>query len=85
MNSHQHPSNNDILGAPPGMSIDQCSALPITRVIWEDTGTHGVISYWMPTADELQRLNQGHAVRLIVLGRTHPPLAVEVDGEGGPT
>lgn len=81
MNRYQHPSNNDILGAPPGMSIEECSALPITRVIWQDTGTHGVVSYWMPTADELQRLNQGMAVRLTVLGRTHSPLSVGVDGD----
>jgi hypothetical protein len=31
---------------------------------------------------ELQLLNDGKAVRLSVLGRTHPPLALGVDGDG---
>lgn len=82
MNRHQHPSNNDILGAPRGVPIDECSALPITRVIWQDTGGDGVVSFWMPSADELRLLNAGQAVRITVLGRTHPPLALGVDGDG---
>ena len=53
MNRHQHPTNNDVLGAPPGVPLDECTALPITRVIWQDTGGHGVVSYWLPTAEEL--------------------------------
>lgn len=82
MNRHQHPSNNAVLGAPPGMPFEECNALPITRVVWQDTGGHGVVSYWMPTPDELRRLNAGQAVRLTVLGQTHPPLALGVDGDG---
>lgn len=82
MNRHQHHSNNDVLGAPPGVPIDECHALPITRVIWQDTGGHGVVSYWLPTPDELALLNSGAAVRLTVLGRTHAPLALGVDGDG---
>ena len=82
MNRHQHLSNNDILGAPKGVDIETCSALPITRVQWPDTGEFGVVSYWMPTPEELQRLNQGQAVRLSVIGHTHPPLLLGVDGDG---
>lgn len=82
MNRHQHPSNNDVLGAPPGVPLDECNALPITRVIWEDTGGDGVVSYWMPSTAELALLAVGRPVRLTVLGRTHPPLALGVDGDG---
>jgi hypothetical protein len=82
MNRHQHPSNNDVLGAPPGATADECQALPITRVVWPEQRLQGVVSYWMPTAAELALLNAGAAVRLSVLGRTHPPLAVGVDGDG---
>lgn len=81
MNRHQHPSNNAVLGAPPGMPIDECSALPITRIIYA-CGTPAVASYWMPTPAELALLNQGRAVRLAVLGTTHPPLMLGVDGDG---
>jgi hypothetical protein len=82
MNPHQHLSNNDVLGAPPGVPIDQCAALPITRVIFTPSGQHAVASYWLPTAEELQLLNAGQAVRLSVVGRTHPPVYVGVDGDG---
>lgn len=82
MNRHQHPSNNDVLGAPPGVPADQCGALPITRVVFTPGGQHAVASYWMPTAAELALLNAGKAVRLSVIGRTHPPLYVGVDGDG---
>lgn len=81
MQRTQHPSNNAVLGAPPGMSIDQCSALPITRLVYSD-GTPAVASFWKPTPDELERIKQGMAIRLTVLGHTHPPLLIEVDGDG---
>jgi hypothetical protein len=81
VNRHQHPTNNDVLGAPPGVPLDECTALAITRVQYSD-GTPAVASYWLPTADELALLSQGRAVRLTVLGRTHPPLMLGVDGDG---
>lgn len=82
MTPHQHPSNNDVLAAPPGATPEECRALPVTRVVYVDARVQGVVSYWRPTAEELQLLNQGRAVRLSVLGRTHPPLALGVDGDG---
>lgn len=81
MDRHQHPSNNFVLGAPAGMSIDECNALPVTRIQYSD-GTPAVASYWKPTAAELTLLAQGQAVRLTVLGTTHPPLMLGVDGDG---
>ena len=80
MQRTQHPSNNDILRAPPGVPIEECSALPITRIEYTD-GTPAVASYWLPTTEELARLNAGKAVALVVLGRTHPPIFVGVDGD----
>lgn len=81
MNRHQHPTNNDVLGAPPSVPIDECNALPITRIQYSD-GTPAVASYRKPTPDELALLNRGFAVRLTVLGTTHPPLMLGVDGDG---
>lgn len=81
MNRHQHPTNNAVLGAPPGVPLDECNALPITRIQYSD-GTPAVASYWRPTPAELALLNHGHAVRLTVLGTTHPPLMLGVDGDG---
>ena len=81
MNRHQHASNNAVLGAPQGMSIDECNALPITRIRYSD-GTNAVVSYWKPTPDELELIARGMPIRLIVLGTTHAPLILGVDGDG---
>lgn len=73
----QHSTNNDVLGAPPGMSIDECGALPITRALAED-GHHVMQSFWLPDAVELAALNAGHPVILQIRGVTHAPLLVAV-------
>jgi hypothetical protein len=78
---HQHPPNNDVLGAPPGVPIDECNAVLITPIQYSD-GTPSVANYWRPTPAKLQLLNQGRSVRLTVLGRNHPPLMRGVDGDG---
>lgn len=80
MNRYQHPTNNAVLGAPPGTPLDQCNALPITRFQYED-GTPAVASFWKPTPEELALLNAGRAVRLLVMGVTHASLHVGVDGD----
>lgn len=85
MERQQHPTNNDVLGAPPGVPIEQCIALAITRIVLLSEGhqhQRAVASYWQPTPAELALLNQGRAVRLLVLGATHPPLQLGVDGDG---
>lgn len=75
----QHPSNNDVLGAPPGVPIDECQPLPITRVLFSND-VPAVWSYWQPTEAERQAIASGAAVRLSIHGFTHPPLHVGVDG-----
>ncbi len=80
MKKHQHRSNNAVLGAPPGTPIEQCEGLPITRAHYAD-GTEIVISYWMPDADELARLNAGKAVAISIWGTTHAPIWLGVDGD----
>lgn len=82
MRPTQHPSNNDVLRAPPGATVEQCRPLPITRVMYGDPGVPGVVSYWQPSAEQLRLLNAGRPVWLSVLGVTHPPMAIGVDGDG---
>lgn len=79
MNKHQHPSNNDVLGAPKGWGQGelQCSALPITRT--EFAGMAAVVSYWKPTTEELALLVGGGSIALSVLGVTMPPVMLAVD------
>ena len=81
MKAFQHPSSNYILQPPEGMPAEECEALPVTAIKFVD-GTLAMVSFWKPSEDELALLSQGAHVRLIVLGTTHPPLSVSVDGDG---
>jgi len=79
MNHTKHPTTNLMLGAPAGWDQSKlpCDALPVTRVLWD--GVPAVVSYWVPTPEELAALNAGHAVQLSVVGQTMPPVALGVD------
>jgi hypothetical protein len=79
MTPTQHPSNNDVLRAPPGATVDECRPLAITRVQY-DNGTPGVWSFWRPSEAERAAIASGALIQLCALGHTHPPVAVMVDG-----
>ncbi len=81
MRPTQHPSNNDLLRAPPGVDIDSCRPLAITRVLY-DGDFPAVVSYWQPSPEELALLNAGKPVYMSCWGTTHPPVAIGVDGDG---
>jgi hypothetical protein len=75
----QHPSNNAALGAPAGWDQESipCGALPITRGTIE--GQSAILSYWRPTADEIEQLAHGAVVCLCVLGGMMPPVSLTVE------
>lgn len=75
----QHPSNNDVLGAPPGVAIDECRALYITRVMFNN-GMPAVWSFWSPSEAERAAIAAGAPIRFSCWGMTHPPVALGVDG-----
>ena len=79
MRPTQHPSNNDVLGAPPGVAIEQCRPLYITRVMF-DSGIPAVWSYREPSPEERAAIAAGAPVRLSCWGMTHPPVSIGVDG-----
>lgn len=77
MNKSQHPSNNHVLGAPSGFTIEQCSALAVTVTNYSD-GTVGLKSFWRPTSEELDQLNAGAQVTLEILSESYPPVILGV-------
>lgn len=79
MRPTQHPSNNDVLAAPPGVAHVDCVPLAITRVQYEG-GMPGVWSYWRPSDAERQAIANGALIRFSAWGVTHPPVAIGVDG-----
>ena len=79
MRPTQHPSNNDVLRSPPGMTVEECRPLAITRVQYSD-GTPAVWSFWQPSQAERDAIAAGAVVRFEALGHTHPPVSLAVDG-----
>lgn len=79
MNRTQHPSNNDVLGAPKGWDQSEipCDALPITRT--EVEGSPVIVSFWRPTGEDLAALQAGGTVALWVFGRGMPPVSLGVE------
>lgn len=82
MRPTQHPTNNDVLRPPPGVSHEDCKPLAITRVTY-DNGMPAVWSFWQPSAQERAAIAAGAPVRLSCWGRTHPPVLLDVYGEQG--
>lgn len=73
------------LGAPAGWDRDKdgrCLGLPI-RDDESDGGLPLMTSAWTPTPEELARLNAGASIHLTIVGRAHPPVAVEVGQSPG--
>lgn len=79
MRPTQHTSNNDVLGAPPGVPVDQCRPLYITRVKYGN-GMPGTWSFWQPNEAEKLAIAAGASVRFSCWGTTHPPVHIGVDG-----
>ena len=78
MNKTQHPSNNCVLGAPKGwdQKVAPCDALAVTRI--EFHGQPAMVSFWIPTREEMKQLAAGAKVALWVIGEVHPPVALSV-------
>lgn len=79
MRPTQHPTNNDVLRAPPGVSHEECQPLAITRVTYSN-GMPAVWSFWNPSPAERAAIAAGAPVRFSCWGRTHPPVHIGVDG-----
>jgi hypothetical protein len=77
----QHPACNHVLGAPPGVPIEECAALPCVSFRYGD-GLHSFLSFWQPTLEERRLIAEGQPVVLEVQGTLHPPVLVTVAGDG---
>lgn len=77
MRFFQDPRCNFVLGAPSGVPIESCTALPVRRAQYED-GTPVVQSFWKPSPEELKMLNEGKPILLSIWGETHAPVSMEV-------
>lgn len=65
-----------VLGAPLGQE-NTVAPLAVRDVIYPD-GQRAVMSAWIPTPEELIKLNAGEPVYLVVMGRSMPPCYIGV-------
>lgn len=79
MNFAQHPSNNHVFGAPVDWDHNNlpCGALPTTVSVAYNMPE--IKSYWKPTPEELELLNNGGLVTLKVIGRSMFPVSMGVE------
>lgn len=66
------------LGKPAGWDDDAqgtCETLPAAFV--NDLGAYA--SFWMPSAEDLAKLNAGQPIQLLVYGNAHPVVSVNMD------
>lgn len=78
MNFVHHSSNNMLLGAPQGVSKEDCATLPATMTVADDQVTT-ITSWWKPTPQELEVLNSNGAIILVVWGKGHPMVYIGAD------
>lgn len=69
-----------VLGAPKGWNATKdgpCHGLPIVETRTE-RGQACMVSAWIPSPEELERLNAGAMIELCVMGIVHPPVGMSV-------
>lgn len=54
----------------------ECAPLPVFAEVVD--GHMVMTSAWKPSAEELEQLNKGAAVALVIYGTIHPPVALGV-------
>ena len=72
------------LGTPRGWEPDDVGPCAHLAILDMDlNGLPVMASVWEPTPSELERLNAGAKVTLFVVGKAHPPVALEVQAQEG--
>ncbi len=65
---------NQVLDAPPGMTVDECEPLSVWRGN-DVAGNPVVISCWKPTTEEWAEMRRTGRLWIIVHGHSMPPIA----------
>lgn len=66
----------DVFRKPGDMSDEECGSLHVKRGCFNGLDT--LQSAWVPSPEELQKLNAGQPVILTIIGSGHPPVMLEV-------
>lgn len=67
-----------MLGKPNSMTDEECTELPVARVL-DQAGHYVQISCWQPSKEDLEDLANGGKVWLMVYGSVHPPVLLTTE------
>jgi hypothetical protein len=73
------PEKNRVYTKPEGWTDEQCSDLPVwVGEVPQHGGstTSAIISCWKPTAEDIQRIQNGEPVYLMICANAQPPASV---------
>ncbi|MEM9452014.1 MAG: hypothetical protein AAGA75_26285 [Cyanobacteria bacterium P01_E01_bin.6] len=73
-----HPQERVV--SPPQGKQHEFSGLRVVDCVYED-GQKGVISCWLPTPEDLERLNNGGGIYLVVLSQSISPTMLTTSPE----
>ncbi|HDY66040.1 MAG TPA: hypothetical protein ENH84_07415 [Phycisphaerae bacterium] len=72
MRARRFPQANKLLGPPPDQR-DECVALSIC------IDKNYQISQWVPSEEDIERINAGGPIWLFVISKEHPPVWVQTE------
>lgn len=75
---HSFPEQNFTFTKPKGWTNEQCSDLNV----WRGNDTEGnpqIISYWKPSKEDLDALNNGGGIYLNICGSGMPPVSLQTE------
>ncbi len=72
------PQVNKTYVKPDTMSDDECMPL-LTHTGFDQSGNAVIISKWIPTDEDIERIKNGSGIWLIVVGVNLPPVTVQTE------
>jgi hypothetical protein len=80
---HSFPEANKVYTKPAGWTDEQCANLHVCQTNCED-GTPVIISYWKPSYEDLQALNNGGGIYLMITANVQPPVSLLTESPFSP-
>ena len=72
------PEQNFTFTKPAGWTDEQCSDLSVYKGEYAD-GTPAIISYWKPSKEDLDILNNGGGIYVNILSINMPPISLDTE------
>lgn len=79
---HHFDQANKTYTKPKGWEDEQCGDLHVCQTQYAD-GTPLIVSYWKPSYEDLQALNNGGGIYLMITTNVQPPVCLQTESPFG--